>query len=254
MTAGNGIAISSGQNPSVSANLVAGTGITVTQPGTLGGGVTLAANVNNILAGTGVQVSNASGAYTVKANVSGIVGTGGTTVTSNAAGVFTINSGNLAAYNDILGGTNVTVTKASGNITITTASAGEVLNMNYATEKVTSGGVASGTYNFDVANSSVVYNSTAATGDITLNLRANSSATLASIVPSGSSVTVTYLMTTGSTGYIVSGIQLDGATQTIKWVGGITPVKVSNTIMSFTFTALNISGTYTVLGSATRFG
>ena len=259
VNAGNGIALSSATgNPVISANLAAGSGITVTQPATAGQAVTVGANVASLVAGNGVQVTNASGAWTVKANVASVVGANGTTVTSNAtSGVYTISSpvvGNLSAYDDIIGGTNVTVTKAAGNITIATASAGEVLNMNYATEKVTSGGVASGVYNFDVNTSSVVYNSTAATGNVTLNLRANSSATLASIVPSGSSVTVTYLMTTGSTGYIVDTVKVDGVAKTINWAGGSIPVATTLVLMSYTFTVINIGGTYTVLGSATRFG
>jgi hypothetical protein len=320
MTAGNGIAISSGQNPSVSANLVAGTGITVTQPGTLGGGVTLAANVNNILAGTGVQVSNASGAYTVKANVSGIVAGNGVSVTSNAAGVFTVvgNVASVVAGNGVsvtsnaggaytvtaavagisagngvsvtsnaagvftvvgnvagivgTGGTTVTSNAAgvftiNSSVPVTTVNAGNNITVTgtttptvsldritYLKEKVSLlSPASSGTVDLDIINGSVVYNTAEAIGNITINMRGNSTTTMNSLLANvGDSITASFIMTNGPSFAACANVfQIDGTTVTVKWAGNQSPQPSASSVLSMSLTTIKTSATptYTVLGS-----
>jgi hypothetical protein len=58
-------------------------------------------------------------------------------------------------------------------------------------------------------------------------------------------------MTTGTTAYGVTQLQIDGALQTINWAGGDS---FANSIMAYTFTMIKTgASTYTVLGSATRY-
>lgn len=159
--------------------------------------------------------------------------------TSNALGI----SGNLTAGN--VSATNVSGTLVSSAVT----------GMPYGTEVVGIIGAQTGTYNFDLITNSIQYSNANAAANLTLNFRGNSTTTLSSILSTGQSITGTYLMTTGSTGYGVTAVQVDGAAQTIKWAGNISTV-YSNTISSYTFTVVKTSATptYLVFGSVTKYG
>jgi hypothetical protein len=115
---------------------------------------------------------------------------------------------------------------------------------------------ATGTVNVDVLTNTVLYYTTAATGNFTLNVRGASATTLNSILQTGQSVSVSFLATnSASTTYYATAIQVDGATITPKWQGGaaagptaINGVDVYNIIILKT-----ASATYTVFASQTRY-
>jgi hypothetical protein len=112
-----------------------------------------------------------------------------------------------------------------------------------------------GLYNIDALTSSVHYVTAAATANININVRGSSTLSLNSTLLVGQSVTVTYLMTVGFSPFTIISLQVDGSTQIINWVNNITPPLIPSCFMSFTFTILKKgSGTYTVLGSVTRYG
>jgi hypothetical protein len=168
-------------------------------------------------------------------------------------------TGNINVTNtgvtSLTAGGNISLSSSNGAVTITSTASNQVFNMSYATENVTLGGVTSGTYNYDVLANCITFNTTAATGNVTLNFRGNSTTTMNTLLGAGVSITATYIMTTGSTGYIVSAVNIDGTPQTINWVSAAVPPSIPNTRMSFTFTLIKTAvSTYTVLGSATRFG
>jgi hypothetical protein len=148
---------------------------------------------------------------------------------------------------------NLSVT---GNITGANY-AGALNSLPYGFENITlnGGSVPVSSYNVDILSNAITYCTGAAIGNLTLNFRGNSTTTLNSILSNGQSVTSTYAMTTTAGVYTVTAAQVDGSAQTIKWVNGLAPVGVANTITSFTFTIIKISNTptYTVLGSATRY-
>jgi hypothetical protein len=112
-----------------------------------------------------------------------------------------------------------------------------------------------GTYNFDVYASAIKYSTASATSNVVLNFRGNSITTLNSLMPSETSVTTSYVMTTGNTAYTISGVQIDGVTQTVKYVGGSIPPVYANSTITFTYTIIKKTSlpTYTVLGSLTRY-
>ena len=57
----------------------------------------------------------------------------------------------------------------------------------------------------------------------------------------------------GATPYEVTAVQIGGVAQTINWQGGTPPTGNANGIDSFSFTVLNDSGTYVVLGQMVDF-
>ena len=144
----------------------------------------------------------------------------------------------------------------TGNITGANY-AGPLNSLPYGFENITLNGasVPVGSYNVNILSNAITYCTANAISDLILNFRGNSSTSLNSILANGQSVTSTYAMTTGAGVYTVTGIQVDGSSQTIKWVNASAPVGVANTVTSFTFTIIKTSTTptYTVLGSATRY-
>jgi hypothetical protein len=64
---------------------------------------------------------------------------------------------------------------------------------------------------------------------------------------------VTLIITQGATGYYPSAVQIAGVAQTINWQGNATPTPSTNRTDVVTFSIINVSGTYTVLGQLTGF-
>jgi hypothetical protein len=112
-----------------------------------------------------------------------------------------------------------------------------------------------GVINYDVATQSVLYYTTSATGNFTLNFRGSSTTTLNNLLANGESVSVTFLCTNGATAYYNSVVTIDGSTVIPKWQGGQAPtignpnaVDIYNMVIVKTAT-----NTYTVFGSLTKF-
>ena len=64
---------------------------------------------------------------------------------------------------------------------------------------------------------------------------------------------ITIIISQGGTGYYPNALQIGGAAQTINWQGNTTPTPSSNRVDVVTFSIINSSGTYTVLGQLTGF-
>jgi hypothetical protein len=123
-------------------------------------------------------------------------------------------------------------------------------------EKVTvSATAATGTINFDVVTQSVLYYTTNATGNFTLNIRGDGSTTLNSLLDTGDALTVVFLVTNGATAYYHSALTVDGSSVTPKWQGGTAP-SFGNTssIDSYSYTVIKTgNAAFTVLASQIRF-
>lgn len=94
------------------------------------------------------------------------------------------------------------------------------------------------------------------TASWTINVRGDSSTTLASMLATGQSVTVTVAVTNGATAYYASAFQVDGNAVTPKWVNGAAPSAGSaSSIDAYTFVIVKTAATptYTVLASVTKF-
>ena len=131
------------------------------------------------------------------------------------------------------------------------------LTLSAAAETVTiAATAATGTVNFDVSTQSILYyTSNAGPSNWTLNIRGSSSVTLNSIMSTGQSVTVTHLVTQGSTAYYNSSLTIDGSSVTPKWSGGSAPVAGNvNGVDVYSYTIIKTgSGSFTVFASQTRF-
>lgn len=115
---------------------------------------------------------------------------------------------------------------------------------------------ATGTINFDAVTQSVLYYTTNATANWTLNVRGSSGATLSSMLAVGDAITVVFLNTNGATAYYPTVYQIDGVAVTPKWQGGTAPsAGNASSIDSYSLTIIKTAATptYTVLGSQTKF-
>ena len=110
---------------------------------------------------------------------------------------------------------------------------------------------ATGTINFDAATQGVLYYTTNASANWTLNVRGNSGTTLNSILTTGDAITVSFLVTNGSTAYRHTAMTIDGTSVTPKFSGGTAPAAGNaSSIDAYSFTIIKTAdATYTVLGA-----
>jgi hypothetical protein len=173
-------------------------------------------------------------------------------VTTKVGTLGTMSSQNATAV-AITGGTIADVT-ISGTVPITAATS--ISTLVTAGEKTTVSATAStGTINYDILTQSVLYYTSNASGNWTLNVRGNSGTTLNSTMATGETRTIAFLSTQGSTAYYQSGLTIDGTSVTPKWQNGTTPS--SGNASSIDIYVLTIvktgSAAYTVLASQTKF-
>jgi hypothetical protein len=115
---------------------------------------------------------------------------------------------------------------------------------------------ATGTVNFDLLTQGVLYYTTNASANWTLNFRANSTTTLNSVLAVGDSISAVFLNTNGTTARYPTAFQIDGASVTPKWSGGVAPAAGNaSAIDSYSFTIIKTAAsTYTVLaGGPVKF-
>jgi hypothetical protein len=117
---------------------------------------------------------------------------------------------------------------------------------------------ATGTINFDITTQSILYYTTNASANFTINLRGNGSNTLNSLMATGDVVTVSFWNTNGSTAFFNNAVQVDGTATgvTTRWAGGTAPsAGNASSIDVYTYAITKTANaTFTVLASQTRFG
>jgi hypothetical protein len=121
-------------------------------------------------------------------------------------------------------------------------------------ERTTVAAVAAATtVNFDAVTQGLLYYTSNATANWTLNVRGNSSTTLNSILATGDAITVSFLVTNGSTAYYQTAFNIDGTTSgvTLEYSGGTVPASGNaSSVDVYTFTIIKTaSATYTVFGA-----
>jgi hypothetical protein len=114
---------------------------------------------------------------------------------------------------------------------------------------------ATGTINFDASTQVVLYYTTNASGNFTVNFRGSSTVTLDTLMSTGQSLSASFLVTNGSTAYYNSAVTIDGTSVTPKWQGGSAPTSGNaSSIDSYTYVIIKTgSATFTVLASQTKF-
>lgn len=136
----------------------------------------------------------------------------------------------------------------------TTTSLGAVFS-DIAEITTVSATAATGTINYDVTTQSVLFYTTAATANWTLNIRGNSTTTLNSLLATNQTLTIAFLVTTGATAYYSNALTIDGVSVTPKYQGGTAwSSGNASSIDVYTYTIVKTaSATYTVLASQTQF-
>jgi len=201
--------------------------------------------------------------------ISGIVGpaNGGTGVANNAAMTVT-GSGNFAYTRTLTGTTNVTfpttgtlatlggVETFTGTKTFSGTSATLAMILNDTAEVATvSATAATGTINYDITTQSVLYYTSNASANWTVNFRASSGTSLDTAMSTGQSVTAAFLVTQGATAYYNNVVQVDGSTVTPKYQGGTAPAAGNaSSVDVYMYTIVKTgSAAFTVFASQTKF-
>jgi hypothetical protein len=109
--------------------------------------------------------------------------------------------------------------------------------------------------NIDLKSGGIFYNTVAATGNIALNIRGDSTTTANTLIGIGKSMTFTILITQTATPYYISSYTIDGTSVTPKWTGTAPSAGNANSIDSYTLTIIKTAATptYTVLASRSKF-
>ena len=145
------------------------------------------------------------------------------------------------------GGTAGASLDSSGNLSATLKSPYESWTVSAT--------AATGTVSVDIATSSAWYYTTDASANWTFNFRGDSSTTLNSLLSTGESVTLVFLVTNGATAYYPTAFTIDATSVTPEWSGGSSPSSGNaNSIDSYLFTIIKTGdATFTVLAQQVQF-
>jgi hypothetical protein len=125
-----------------------------------------------------------------------------------------------------------------------------------ATETSTiSATAATGTINYDVTTQSVLYYTTSASANWTVNIRGNATTSLNTLMSTNDSLTVVFLVTNGATAYYNNALTIDGNSVTPKYQGGTawTSGNASG-IDAYSYTIVKTgSAAFTVFAAQTQF-
>jgi hypothetical protein len=141
--------------------------------------------------------------------------------------------------------------------TFSGSSSATAIVLNDAAEVATvSATAATGTIAYDITTQSVLYYTSNASANWTVNFRGSSGTSLDTLMSTGQSMTVAFLVTQGSTAYYNSAVQVDGTTSgvTTRWLGGAPTAGNASGIDSYRYLVIKTgSATFTVLASNTQF-
>ena len=186
----------------------------------------------------------------------GVGGTGATTFTSGALlkGAGTSAIATATAGTDFVApatATTFTATQTFNGSSSTFASSS--VNGNEAVTVAAT--AATGTINYDITTQSVIYYTSNASANWTVNFRFSSGTSLNTAMAIGQSVTVVFAVTQGSTAYYNNAVTVDGNSVTPKYQGGTAWTSGNaSSIDVYSYTIVKTaSATFTVLASQTQF-
>lgn len=181
-------------------------------------------------------------------------GTGATTLTGVLKGNGTSAFTAATAGTDYVEPATATTFTATQTFTGAASTLGAVFQD--AAEVITvSATAATGTINYDVTTQNVLYYTSNASANWTVNFRGSSGTSLNTLMTTGQVLTVTFLVTQGTTAYYNNAVQVDGSSVTPKYQGG-TAFSSGNasSIDAYTYAIIKTgSAAFTVLASQTRF-
>jgi hypothetical protein len=219
-------------------------------------------DITALTAGTGISISSATGpipTVAIDTAVTADLTTAQTltnkTLTTPVISTIT-NTGTLTlpTSTDTLVGRATTDTLTNKTLTSPVINGGTLVGPEERTTVAAT--AATGTIAYDAITQGVLYFTSNASANWTLNIRGNSGTTLNSILAVGDAITVTHLVTQGSTAYYNSAVQIDGSAVTPKYQGG-TAFAAGNasSIDAYVYTVVKTAATptYTVFASQTKF-
>jgi hypothetical protein len=222
--------------------------------------------------------NNSSGAITVNSSGSNLVATvpaGVTTVctciliTGTTAASWDADIQGFTTTLPIAQGGTGAATLAGANIAVTTAANSFTAKQTFtgatgslasafinATETSTiSATAATGTINYDVTTQSVLYYTSNASANWTVNIRGNGTTSLNTLMSTNDSLTVVFLVTNGATAYYNNALTIDGSSVTPKYQGGTAPTSGNaSSIDAYSYTIVKTgSAAFTVFAAQTQF-
>jgi len=196
---------------------------------------------------TKLQYNPSTGVLTSTGFAGSLNGSVGATTPST--GAFTTLSANSTTT--ISGASTFSATATFNGSTSTLAA----VFANAAETTTISATAATGTINYDVTTQSVIYYTSNASANWTVNFRASSGTSLNTAMSTGQSVTVVFLVTQGTTAYYNNAITIDGTSVTPKYQGGTAPTSGNvSSIDAYSYTIVKTgSAAFTVFAAQTQF-
>jgi hypothetical protein len=242
--------VANGGTATATPSLVQGSGVTITGTwpnqtiaATGSGGTVTAVSVVSANGLAGSSSGGATPALTLSTSITGVLKGDGTAISAATAGTDYVAPG--------------TATTFTATQTFSGTSSAQAIVLNDAAEVATiSATAATGTINYDITTQSVLYYTSNASANWTVNFRASSGTSLNTLMSTGQSMTVAFLVTQGSTAYYNSAVQVDGTTSgvTTRWLGGAPTAGNASGIDSYRYLIIKTgSATFTVLASNTQF-
>lgn len=181
-------------------------------------------------------------------------GTGATTLTGILKGTGTTAFTAATAGTDYVAPGTATTFTATQTFSGSSSTLSAVLN-DVAEGITISATAATGTIAYDVTTQSVLYYTSNATANWTVNFRGSSGTSLNTLLTTGQCITVAFLVTQGASAFYNSAVQVDGSAVTPKWQGGTAPTAGNaSSIDVYTYTIIKTgNAAFTVLASQTKF-
>ena len=273
LTAGSGVTITNGSGTiTIAASGTGGTVTSVAQSFTgglisvSGSPVTTTGTLALTVAGTsgGIPYFSSSSTWATSAALTqyGIVygGGAGATPVATAAGttgqVLTATTGGAPSWTTpssvSLSTANTWTATQTFNGSSTTL--GTILK-NAAETTTVSATAAGGSTSYDVLTQAVLYYTSNASTTWVVNVRGSSSTSLDTVMSTGQTVTIAFMVTQGSTAYYPASFQVDGNTITPKWQGGSAPTSGNaSSVDVYVYRIVKTaSAKFTVFASQTQF-
>jgi len=203
-----------------------------------------------------------SGTAILKANSGGALAnaTAGTDYLAPPSGTAILKANSGGALANATAGTDYaapgTATTFTATQSFTGSSSVAAMKITDAIEPITvSATAATGTINYDVTTQSVLYYTSNASANWTVNFRGSSGTSLNTLLATGESITVTFLVTQGATAYYNNAVQVDGSSVTPKYQGGTAwSAGNASAIDAYTYTIVKTgNAAFTVFAAQTQF-